>query len=1077
MATVVTNTYVVDISTVNSFDTGTFPIDTNNETWNGKDVGVYDSIDDPTTGMYVSIFPNIEGLALNTLYYFRTKVKTTTVTDGVLISTTYSAYSVVKTLKIVFYFVIDVASTSDFTSGFVVDGAGATWNDKNVGYRFSQTIYDVPAGTYYSRVRSVRIVEVNNTAIFTEYGHRSAVRRLYVAGEEASSQVVIPVVSEPLAPADFAGMEVYNKAAHLGRSRTVEHPSKWIGKIPKGQFGAEASTAYQVTNAELAIPTGLPRFHKIVVIGDYYYAIRWAGTQLFKIKIADGTYTVSEELFTSAQGLCVSPTNTLFILDYEGTGTSPVLYEVETTEATPILHADWTPVNIGGFGVADNFVNFTDIQCGIGESGDANKLYVLVGMDTAKTGFASWIFSDTLTRVKAGNALYNITPMDGQFTAVTINIPTCGGAMFPTETNHNINLVCGLNNKKYIVTIAHAFAGEQQILPVTNPYLTVHDGADMTKIMVAQNADAQYLGTISLCSDMDHVFIVSEIVGANIMLAVVPLSTLSASNYIVTNNATEDSHIDPTATGLLSQISNKIPDKVPFTMVWKATSYFSLFVTGSANTNSYAVKNITFSEATHWFEMSSTAEVAGGDILLTVLPAEVTGGYLDGGKHYYYTYSLEYDGIQESPLYLEAPAIASPATGKNYNVGVTIAINKAFATNVFSKRITAIKIYRAESSASVNEPETLYRLVESVPLEHGWTTTVLTYERGITDSGINGSSYESETGISQTLTRNYVNYEIDTQFQGFHFVARCYVPDIDDASRMVFRSKQDCFDQFDWSNDFCVLPKMPNAIVAFNGSIYAYADNESYRINPIGLYIEDIYEGVGVPTERSVVVTEFGMFLCNRTDIYHHDGKTLNPIGVGVKTISNPDYTAYGWVALNEQANTQPIVVPFLKRNTIVFAVTGVKIVQAYVYNIQLERFDYWETENSVIDTMNIHKNNGWVVGADGQVYVCGTSIGQTVDGGYGSISLASSTTRKPFTWVSKYFTMNTPDQLKKFYAVGYNDSTATVQTSTETVGTYSAYAVFEPGYFKSIIVKIIGTAATQLLNFSIQFRRMIGVR
>lgn len=995
------------------------------------------------------------------------------------------------------------------SSGWNTDitGGGISWMMLGIDNGDYIIINGFPRGaTYYARMREVVTIDGGTPTV----GINSNTLELHIVGTKGEyllTQLPVPA----MVGAEFSGMEVYNHAAHLGYSRSPQQASKWIGKVTKKQFGTDAPTEHKVFNAELEIPNGLPHFHKVVCLGDYYYAIEWQGTKIYKVKVADGTFTVSEDLFNSAQAICAyyyldtTVKYKVMVLDYQGLGAPPVLNMLiadNTSTAAPILDTSWGTtgkIYIPGFGEDGNFMNITDMEWSFAIDGSNNrtssKLYIVAGYEKLVTELngPNWIFSLSKTGVEASEIFYNITPKDPSWYTIS--------RLFTViEDRMEIWMRQGISSR-IVMSFSDSYTGILLVDRSVNPYAHEDDGTDITYRYIP-NTGNNISGPFDVISTVSSVYewVLSVVQEASsvVRLEAFNCDELTASGYIEdTNDPALWSETVPMFTtarftnDIASVISDKLPQKTQFNITLKSvgSSYgLGLFLRGTANTNSFSIKNVKFTTASKVFAIDSPAEIASSGIELAVTK---TAGisYFKTGMTYFYTYSLEYDGIQESPLYLGAYAtIVHPAlpvgTPPTYINSVSLKVNQQMINGALSRRVTAFKIYIAEANGeTATEPETLFRLVEVVDIEEGWSFTTPNYVKEITDTGLFGSSYEAETGISQTLTRNYVNYEIDTQFQGYHFVARCYVPGIDqkrggvdDASRMLFRSKQDCFDQFDWSNDFCMLPKIPTAIVAYNGSIFVYAENESYRINPIGLYVEDIYEGIGVPCERSLCVTEMGMFLCNRDNIYYHDGKNLAPIGTPIRTIVNPTYAEYGWVELNKQVDTQPIAVQFLKQNTIMFAVVGAEAIQGYAFNYLAKRFDYWQYSNDEYVASNgnqfeASKHNGWFADKTGQVYVASGNSTPSV----GIISLASSSTRKPFTWESKYFTMEVPDQLKKFYAINVNDDTATITVDHD--GSYDEFADFTPSRWKTMIIRIVGLATTQILNISLQFRKMIGVR
>ena len=74
-------------------------------------------------------------------------------------------------------------------------------------------------------------------------------------------------------------------------------------------------------------------------------------------------------------------------------------------------------------------------------------------------------------------------------------------------------------------------------------------------------------------------------------------------------------------------------------------------------------------------------------------------------------------------------------------------------------------------------------------------------------------------------------------------------------------------------------------MAAFNGKLYVWDTNNTYRIDPANMTIEDVFEGIGCSGQDSLIVTEYGMFYANRSVAYFHTGATPNPISAIIKVL------------------------------------------------------------------------------------------------------------------------------------------------------------------------------------------------
>ena len=310
---------------------------------------------------------------------------------------------------------------------------------------------------------------------------------------------------------------------------------------------------------------------------------------------------------------------------------------------------------------------------------------------------------------------------------------------------------------------------------------------------------------------------------------------------------------------------------------------------------------------------------------------------------YTYKISYVYDGYQEGPLSSSSFSINEIDSGQTYSdFDVTVKISSP------SKRLTSICLYRKNN---VND---LYRLVEEVPTDSTWSNDGEEYIRVIRDNGALGATFESRAGYSEVLTNPFAQYGIATSLNGYHFVADCSHPQIKDSSHMVFRSLPGQFDLFNWANDYFVLPSKPTAMANFAGRLYVFDDNNTYRINPQTLVIEDIFEGSGCVSSKSIKVTEFGMFYCDRNNAYWHKGSHPEVISQPIKVGGATDtftVSDFSWVKTAGDKNAMAPELMFdNRRNSMLFFVekpadSKVDFSRYYCWAFSLlgQRWDLWE--------------------------------------------------------------------------------------------------------------------------------------
>ena len=292
--------------------------------------------------------------------------------------------------------------------------------------------------------------------------------------------------------------------------------------------------------------------------------------------------------------------------------------------------------------------------------------------------------------------------------------------------------------------------------------------------------------------------------------------------------------------------------------------------------------------------------VARSPITIGVTTASTgAGNGFAAANTYQYAASWEYDGYQEGPL---AGGSADYNHAGDEDLRVTLQINNLDANGHFidtSKRISAVNLYRREKPDGGEDDQwSLYRLVQKIPLDNGWTlftdANFKPYRKiTITDTFPVGSTYDANAGVSEKITSTNVNYGISCRLGDFHFVGQCYHNTIGERPTYIYKSLPGKPDMFDPLLDFAQLPGVPTALHAFAGRIYAFSENRIWRIDPNTMYIEDEFEGVGASSQKSVFVTEYGMVFANKNNVYMHDGRKPTPLGYAI--LQSEYRGAYGY--------------------------------------------------------------------------------------------------------------------------------------------------------------------------------------
>lgn len=397
--------------------------------------------------------------------------------------------------------------------------------------------------------------------------------------------------------------------------------------------------------------------------------------------------------------------------------------------------------------------------------------------------------------------------------------------------------------------------------------------------------------------------------------------------------------------------------------------------------------------------------------VMSIVASDVanSSGDLQSAFTYFYKSSMVYDGYQETPLSLETTIDVQASD--NTNTKLVLTINDF---NQLPKRVSAVKVYRAESTINTDTtPSSFYRLVKTIPLSSSWTKNSDQYSFEFIDTGIKGASFEAESGLAETLEATLPRYSMSAQLNNQHYIGKCYHPGfVEDATSYIFVSKIGKFDVFDWVVDFVKLPTIPTALTSFAGRIFAFDSNNTYRIRGgAGLFIEDIFEGVGCLNDDAIVSTDFGLFFADNNNIYQHNGQSAEPIG---EAIVRGDAT-YSWQNRDKDYHTRAMYDATRRSVYFTFKVNGASKYGAWAWNIPRKRWDM----------LSFDEGTSSLTGA-GSVDTA-VDLGPTVPKGFyilndtslnigtGStvINFLGGATKRLWSWVSKDLTMGNDTQEK----------------------------------------------------------------
>ena len=378
----------------------------------------------------------------------------------------------------------------------------------------------------------------------------------------------------------------------------------------------------------------------------------------------------------------------------------------------------------------------------------------------------------------------------------------------------------------------------------------------------------------------------------------------------------------------------------------------------------------------------------------------------------------------------------------------TATIKVTISSSGLPSRVTAIKLYRKDNIAGI---WSAYRFVgEASTIETGdFVFATPNYVWEYVDSGDYGADFEQNTGYSETLASLKMKYGVSCDISGYHFVAECSQENIGDAKTMMFRSLKGRYDSFDWSQDYLNLPFIPDVLMPYQGRIYAFTAGRMARINPDGMYVEDVSDGVGCSARKAWTTTEYGAFFANSSNIYWHNGSTIDVISSSIQS---------EW-----SGATSPILVFDATVNTLFCYKSSTTT--CYGFNIIKKRWDKYTLATS--PTYGITSPTG-----EGLIWD-GTNL-RTI--------IANTGTRGSWTWTSGNIGFEEDLQEKKLYAIkasttGSPTLTYSAHTRSSTWSSYADIIGLSISKIDKVKLKATGGANDSVSGVEIIYRPLEGKR
>tara|TARA_Y100000310_G_scaffold341897_1_gene442759 strand:+ start:905 stop:4147 length:3243 start_codon:yes stop_codon:yes gene_type:complete len=424
-----------------------------------------------------------------------------------------------------------------------------------------------------------------------------------------------------------------------------------------------------------------------------------------------------------------------------------------------------------------------------------------------------------------------------------------------------------------------------------------------------------------------------------------------------------------------------------------------------------------------------------------VVPSGSGSGYAVANQEQFWRIAFVYDGVQEGEL---STSFIPDWNGDSVNTRtVTFFMNP----DILSKRISHVMFFRATSDTKSNlEPDSFYRLVKNIRLDQNIDSVVdpalgTLKSISFTDTGTQTATYDAMVGISETVFRTMPNYKLSAFAGGSLFAANCFHSEGGgNLHEYIFKSKPYKYDQFDWTLDYITLPDIPTALEAHNGKVYAFTKDKTIRINPTSLYIEDEFSGAGCLNDTSIVSTEFGLFYFDKNNIYMQRGGVPEPIGHPILKSSDGSIGFQEIMSSYDEDTFKARAIFDGEKNAIMFVLSTTR---AWVYSIQRDRWDLWETSSNSQIFFN-ETGDPWYIskGLDRGKFV---NVYQTnnVTGVLNTDIFVNmpttykygkdATRQRAFEWESKRMDMQIGSQEKFFYQVD------TVYSGTAPTVTYGA--------------------------------------
>lgn len=389
----------------------------------------------------------------------------------------------------------------------------------------------------------------------------------------------------------------------------------------------------------------------------------------------------------------------------------------------------------------------------------------------------------------------------------------------------------------------------------------------------------------------------------------------------------------------------------------------------------------------------------------------------DRTKSYFWAWSLVYDGAQQGPL---SQFVAQNKLESGYGIDKQVFVYINTESPKFSKRITGINLYRAEGTSTTDiVPETQFRYIGHIDVTEPMNSAGgnKTGDKNImlsvfTDDGTPSASYESLTGVLESVEHMNLNYTISTVVNSMAIYGGCDIKDLDDANRYIFRSAVGKYNQINWVDHNALLPETPVAMIGSGNRLLVFDTKRAFVVEPVNMVIEASLQSVGVEGRTCVAESPMGSLVASNDIIYLVVNGSFSPIS-----------TAIGNLYKSRDRSVIPVVYYDQSKNGF-----GISI---------LTSDDEYRILFFSLDT-----KSWWIFDDSGAFYATGSkSEVYYVDNSSNMKLMHGSATYRDFNWTSPKMYPNNGTGLKKFYNVklgldnslGIGTFTVITDGSTET--------------------------------------------